>query len=234
MDYSKMTRLPADGRHEGDLVLGDQKTADAFRGVRHINGDLPLYEGVTFQADELAYVAGNIQLNWESHATLDACKFVQGSLNVWGDATLRIGCEGVGLGIQCGQSAQVSLPNCTSVGKTHNNSVHLSGSARVDAPRLAHVTGGLDLTENSVLKAPAIAMALAQAALAAAQRRVDQALETGALAAAGYSKPVRASSKLMREGLDAAGVAAKAMPRRAAPAAANADVAELPRRRNRP
>ena len=76
----------------------------------------------------------------------------------------------------------------------------------VEAPKLMHITGGLEFTDSSVLAAPHIAMARAQAALAAAQRQAREAEESGEFKADGYTRPLRVSTRTMRSDLEAVSV----------------------------
>lgn len=197
--------ITADGRAPNGLHITTAEEAAACAHVRHVDGQLSV-EGVHFDASELIY-AGMVSIGWGASAKLPACKSVQNQVRVWGDGVLEIACEGVGEGISCSQSAVLKMPECRSLGNRFGNSINLVQNSCVEAPKLEYVTAAVNVVDRAVLVAPNIAMARARAAMAAAQKLVEEAQRTGQLAAQGPNRPVRMSARLMKTGLDAMAVA---------------------------
>ena len=198
--------IGADGVAQS-LHISSVEEAAACAHVLRVEGELRV-ENAEFVAPGLAHVS-TLNVGWNARVQLPACKAVRGRLAVWGDGELEVGCEAVDLGVWCCHTAHLKMPECVAIGHMHSVSVRMVSSALVEAPKLKSVAGAIDITGQSKLLAPHIAMLRARAALAAAQKMVEEASKTGCLAAHGRSRPVRMSIREVKAGQEAMPTALK-------------------------
>jgi hypothetical protein len=203
----RSTNIISDDGVAESLHITSADEAAACAHVRRIEGELRV-EGAHFVAADLTH-SGMVNVGWEGRVELPVCKTVSGCLQVWGNGELDIGCETVGMDIRCHHTGHLKMPECLALGQQHSFSVHMSGSALVEAPKLKNLAGGIDIVEKATLMAPHVAMLRARAALAAAQKMVEEAGKTGCLAAHGRARPVRMSTREVKAGLEAMPTALK-------------------------